>query len=251
MKLIQGECITEMRNLIKDNVKVDMVLTDLPYGTTQCKWDNIIPFEDMWDCLDKLTYDNTPIVLFGQEPFSSYLRLSNIKDYRYDWVWDKERGTNFLNANRMPLPCHENISIFYKKAPKYNPQMRKVGIKYHKPIKGKLTHQVYGDVKERTPYIDDGYRYPLSIIRFNKYKSEANNSKNVHPTQKPVRMLEYLIRTYTDEHDTVLDFTMGSGSTGVACAESNRDFIGIELDKEYFNISKKRIENAVGQQRLI
>lgn len=250
-KLIQGDCLNVMQDLIDDGVKVDLVLTDPPYGTTACKWDTIIPFDKMWECLNGLTYDNTPIVLFGSEPFSSHLRLSNIKNYRYDWIWNKVRGSNFLNANRTPLPSHELISVFYKKMPLYNPQKRKVGVKYDKPITSTLTHNTYGDVKERTPYIDDGTRYPLSIITCNKYKSEANNTTSNHPTQKPVKLLEYLIKTYTNEDSLVLDFTMGSGSTGVACMETNRNFIGIELDKKYYDIAKQRINEAKAQRRLI
>ena len=216
-----------------------MVLTDLPYGTTPQKWDNVLPFDEMWDCLNPLVKDNAPMLFFGIEPFSSKLRLSNLKNYRYDWIWNKEVGTNFLNANRTPLPCHEEIMVFYRKAPYYNPQKRYVGIKHKKGIGGNNTNRVYGNVV-RTPYIDDGYRYPLSIINCRKAKSEATNSKSVHPTQKPVKLLEYLIKTYTREGDTVLDFTMGSGSTGVACLNTNRNFIGIELDKGFYEIAKDR-----------
>ena len=250
-KLINGDCIEEMQKLIDDGVKVDMVLTDPPYGTTACKWDSIIPFEPMWECLNGLTYDNTPIVLFGSEPFSSTLRMSNIKNYKYDWIWNKERGTNFLNANRAPLPSHEEILVFYKKLPYYNPQKRFVGIKNKKPITSKLTHKTYGKVNKRTPYIDDGYRFPLTVINCNKYKTEANNTKNLHPTQKPVKLLEYLIKTYTNEDDLVLDFTMGSGSTGVACLQTNRNFIGIELDAEYYEIAKQRIKSINKQEKIV
>lgn len=248
MRLIHGDCLTEMQTLIDEGIKVDLILTDPPYGTTQCKWDAIIPFDEMWDCINKLTKKRTPVLLFGNEPFSSHLRLSNLKNYRYDWIWDKKSGSNFLNANRMPLPAHEIISVFYEKAPLYVPQKRYVGKQYNRPIIAK-DHEVYGDVKERTPYIDDGYRFPLSVIECNKNKTEVNNSVRKHPTQKPVDLLEYLIRTYTNEEDTVLDFTMGSGSTGVACRNTNRNFIGIELDKDYFNIAKKRCNEY--QRRLV
>ena len=249
MRLINGDCIEEMNNLIEEGIKVDLILTDPPYGTTQCKWDSIIPFGEMWDCIHGLSNPNTPILLFGSEPFSSNLRSSNFKQFKYDWIWDKERGTNFLNANRTPLPSHEIISVFYQKLPKYNPQKRYVGVKHKSPQTGKLSHKTYGKVKKRTPWVDDGYRFPLTVIRCNKYKTEASNSTNVHPTQKPVALLEYFIKTYTDEGDLVLDFTMGSGSTGVACKHLNRDFIGIELDKEYFDIASDRINNW--QERLV
>ena len=250
-KLINGDCIEEMQKLIDDGVKVDMVLTDPPYGTTACKWDNVIPFKEMWDNLHKLSNENTPMLLFGAEPFSSHLRMSNINEFKYDWVWDKKNGTNFLNANRTPLPCHEIISVFYKKLPTYNPQKRYVGIKNKKPKTSKLTHNTYGKVNKKTPYIDDGYRFPLSVIRCNKYKTEANNATSSHPTQKPVKLLEYLIKTYTNEDDLVLDFTMGSGSTGVACLQTNRDFIGIELDEEYYEIAKQRIKSINKQEKIV
>ena len=232
IQLIHGDCIEEMQKLAEENIKVDLVLTDLPYGTTPQKWDNVILFDDMWNCLNPLVKDNTPMIFFGIEPFSSKLRLSNIKNYRYDWIWNKEVGTNFLNANRTSLPCHEEIMVFYSKAPYYNPQKRYVGIKHKKPITGKEENKAFGSIKERTPYVDDGYRFPLSIINCNKTKSEATNSKAVHPTQKPVKLLQYLIKTYSKEGDIVLDFTMGSGSTGVACQNTNRNFIGIELDED-------------------
>ena len=240
--LIQGDCIVEMQKLIDDGVKVDCVLTDLPYGITCCSWDIVIPFEPMWECINKLSKERTPSLLFGSEPFSSRLRLSNFKNYKYDWIWNKKQGSNFLNANRMPLPSHEIISVFYKKLPLYNPQKRYVGVKNQKPKKCHSTHTTYGKVKD-VLYNDDGYRFPLTVIECSKSKSEVNNSKRSHPTQKPIKLLEYLIKTYTKEGDTVLDFTMGSGSTGVACLQTNRNFIGIELDEKYYNIAKKRCSN--------
>ena len=241
--LINDDCLNAMSDLIGGGAKVDLVLTDLPYGTIQCKWDNPIPFDEMWSRIHDLTYTDSAILLFGQEPFSSNLRLSNLKDYRYDWIWNKTVGTNFLNANRMPLPCHEIISVFYKKLPKYNPQKKYVGIKYNEPITSKRTNNCYGELK-RKPYVDDGYRFPLSVIEFKNNQGECSQSNRVHPTQKPVELLEYLIKTYSDEGDIVLDFTMGSGSTGVACKNLNRNFIGIELDKEYFKIAEERINNC-------
>ena len=242
--LIHGDCLEEMDKLIDNGVKVDCVLTDPPYGTTHCSWDTIIPFEPMWECINKLSKERTPCLLFGSEPFSSRLRLSNFKNYKYDWIWNKKRGSNFLNANRMPLPSHEIISVFYKKLPLYNPQKRYVGVKHQKQKKVHSTHSCYGKVKEEgVLYTDDGYRFPLSVIECNKSKSETNNSKSCHPTQKPIKLLEYLIKTYTKEGDTVLDFTMGSGSTGVACQNTNRNFIGIELEEKYYNIAKKRCSN--------
>ena len=249
VKLINGDCIEEMRKLIDEGVKVDLILTDPPYGTTQCKWDSIIPFDEMWDCIHGLSKERTPTLLFGSEPFSSNLRSSNFKEFKYDWIWDKQRGSNFLNAIRTPLPSHEIISVFYQKLPNYKPQKRYVGIKHKSPQTGKLSHKTYGKVKTRIAWEDDGYRFPLSIIQCNKYKTEASNFKNVHPTQKPVALLEYFIKTYTDEGDLVLDFTMGSGSTCVAAKQLNRNFIGIELEEKYYNIAKERCKEY--QSKLI
>lgn len=251
MILINGECIDEMQKLIEEDVKVDLVLTDPPYGTVRCKWDNIIPFEPMWDKIHQLSKERTPTLLFGQEPFSSQLRLSNINEFKYDWIWAKTYGTNFLNANRTPLPSHEIISVFYKKLPNYNPQKKYVGKSKRKIRKGgkPRPQNVYGDLKKQSDYIDDGYRFPLSVIEYANNKGENAQSNRVHPTQKPVGLLEYLIKTYTNEEDLVLDFTMGSGSTGVACQNTNRNFIGIELDENYYNIAKRRINNC--QTKLI
>lgn len=247
MKLINGNCIEKMAELIDDGIKVDLVLTDPPYGTTQCKWDSIIPFDEMWNCIHGLVNPNTPILLFGQEPFSSHLRLSNLKEYRYDWIWNKTYGTNFLNANRMPMPCHEVISVFYQRLPYYNPQKKYVGQKYDKIRKGGLKQSTYGKVKVHSDYIDDGFRFPLSVIEYNNNKGETSQSKRIHPTQKPIKLMEYFIKTYSKENDLILDFTMGGGTTGVACRNLNRDFIGIELDKKYYDIAVDRINNYQGK----
>ena len=241
-KLYNGDCLEVMDKLIEEGVKVDCVLCDPPYGTTACKWDTVIPFEDMWERLNKLIKPNGAIVLFGSEPFSSALRMSNIKNYKYDWIWKKEKGLGFLNAKKMPLRDTENISVFYSKPCLYNPQMRK-GKPYkatNKPNLQKGTNNSYKSVET----INNGVRYPLTTLEFNRV------SKTVHPTQKPTDLLEYLIKTYTNENELVLDFTMGSGSTGVACINTNRRFIGIELDKNYFNIAKERIENAVNENKI-
>lgn len=232
-KLFNGDCLEIMDYLIKEGIKVDCILTDPPYGTTQCKWDSVIPFEEMWERLNKIIKPNGAIVLFGSEPFSSQLRCSNIKNYKYDWIWKKEKGLGFLNSKKMPLRDTENISVFYSKSCLYNPQMRK-GKPYkatNKPNLQKGTNNSYKSVET----INNGERYPLTTLEFNRV------SKTVHPTQKPVDLLEYLIKTYTNEGELVLDFTMGSGSTGVACMNTNRKFIGIELEEKYFNISIDRI----------
>ena len=237
-KLINGDCLEVMQSLIDDGVKVDMVLTDPPYGTTKCKWDGVIPFNEMWGCLNKITNENTPICLFGQEPFSSTLRMSNIENYKYDWIWKKSRFSNFLQVKKQPGKITENISVFYKKQPLYNPQMWQ-----SEPYERKASNKPHYREYLNSAPIDkgrksDGERYPLNILNF-----KFHNVGNLHPTQKPVALLEYLIKTYTNEDDLVLDFTMGSGSTGVACMNTNRQFIGIELDKDYFNIAQERCKN--------
>ena len=235
-KLYNGDCLKVMDLLIEQGIKVDTIITDLPYGTTQCKWDMVIPFDKMWDRLNKLIKPGGAIVLFGNEPFSSALRMSNIKNYKYDWKWDKVRGVGHLNAKRRPMMCIEDIMIFYNKQCIYNPQMRE----RDKPRQSmnNATQQVYGKSKENFKGEKLNKKYPINLITFSK---SSQNDMIFHPTQKPVDLLEYLIKTYTNENDLVLDFTMGSGSTGVACMNTNRRFIGIELDENYFNISVNRI----------
>ena len=231
--LYKGDCLVEM-NKIADK-SIDLILTDPPYGTTQCKWDSIIPFDKMWEQLNRIIKDNGAIVLFGSEPFSSALRMSNIKNYKYDWIWDKIKSNGFLNANRCPMKRHEIISVF--NTTRYFPIKEKL----EKPRTSKMykLSECFGNVKECTEKIITE-KYPTSILSF----SNANQKEKVHPTQKPTALLEFLIKTYTNENETVLDFTMGSGSTGVACINTNRDFIGIEKDDKYFEIAKDRIEKA-------
>ncbi len=249
-RLIHGDCIEEMQKLINEDIEVDMILTDIPYGTTKCKWDNIIPFDPMWDCIRGLSHERTPTLLFGNEPFSSRLRLSNIKCYKYDWVWNKENSTNFLSGKYMPFKPLEYISVFYRKAPTFNPIRRPKTIDYDgsrtsesdKKIRT-IPNEVAGTGVANRYYVDDGYRHPINLITFNSQSKECNNFNRVHPTQKPVDLLEYLIKSYTNEGDLVLDFTMGSGSTGVACQNLNRRFIGIELDEDYYNIAVERVNN--------
>lgn len=240
IKLIQGDCLEVMDNLIEEGVKVDAIITDPPYGTTACKWDSVIPFGEMWNRLNKLIKTNGAIVLFGSEPFSSALRMSNIKNYKYDIIWDKIKGTGFLNAKKQPMRNHEIVSLFYQKQPTYNPQKTKGHIKKTSFRAKHLQTEVYGEMKNDYNY-NSTERYPRSIQVFS---TDTQNS-SLHPTQKPVALMEYLIKTYTNENEIVLDFTMGSGSTGVACKNTNREFIGIELDENYFNIAKNRIESTL------
>ena len=243
MKLINDDCLKVLPTL--PDKSVDLILTDPPYGTTQCKWDSVIPFEPMWKELKRIIKDNGCIALFGSEPFSSYLRTSNIEWFKYDWIWEKQRGSNFLNYKYQPSKNYEIISIFSSGATSfvknkencpYNPQMVS-GIPYEMK-QGRGGDAVVREGSRTGQNIitkNSGTRYPNAIQKFNSDKEK------LHPTQKPIALLEYLIKTYTNENDTVLDFTMGSGSTGVAAKNLNREFIGIELDEKYFNIAKERI----------
>lgn len=241
IRLEHGDCLEIMDKLIDEGVKVDMILTDPPYGTTKCKWDNIIPYDEMWNRLNKLIKPNGAILLFGTEPFSSNLRVSNIKNYRYDIIWEKERITNFFFVKKQIAKCHENISVFYKKQPVYNPQMQFIEGKgsWERKSNGKKYNSAYSlNYEKKDSFNDTGARYPRSVQKFSMH-----NVGLYHPTQKPVDLLEFLIKSFTNEGDLVLDFTMGSGSCGVACVNTNRNFIGIELDEKYFNISNERILN--------
>ena len=244
MKLINDDCLKVLPTLA--NNSVDLILTDPPYGTSSCKWDSVIPLDKMWKELQRVIKEYKPIILFGSEPFSSYLRTSNIKWFKYDWVWEKQRGSNFLNYKYQPSKNYEIISVFSNGATSfvknnsncpYNPQMVN-GLPYE--IKqGKGGDAVVREGSRTGKQIitkNNGTRYPNAIQKFNFDKEK------LHPTQKPVALLEYLIKTYTNESDTVLDFTMGSGSTGVAAKNLNREFIGIELDEKYFNIARERLQ---------
>jgi DNA modification methylase len=243
MKLMRGDCLELMKGIPAGSV--DMILTDPPYGTTACKWDSVIPFEPMWEQLKRVIKPNGAIVLFGSEPFSSALRMSNIKNYKYDWVWEKEQGTGFARSKNQPLRKHENIMVFYSEPPFYD----HIGEPLDKPRVVKRKHgsnnKSDSDCLAKADSRVSVYTHTTkhTILRFSR-------DRGLHPTQKPVALLEYLIKTYTNEGETVLDFTMGSGSTGVACVNTNRDFIGIELDEGYFTIAEKRIKEAQSQGRF-
>ena len=242
-ELWQGDCLELMKDI--PDKSVDCIITDLPYGTTQCKWDTIIPFEPLWKQYNRIIKDNGAIVLFGTEPFSSHLRLSNLKNYKYDWIWDKVKGTGFLNAKRQPMRNHELISVFYKKQCTYNPQ-KTYGHKMKKSYRSKdLQTDVYGEMKNDYTY-ESTERYPRSIQVFS---TDTQNS-SLHPTQKPVALIEYLIKTYTNDGELVFDSCMGSGTTGVACINTNRRFIGIELDNNYFEIAKNRISEVEQEHKI-
>lgn len=232
--LMHGDCLEKMKSIPSQSV--DLILTDPPYGTTKCKWDSVIDFVLMWAELKRIIKPNGAILLFGAEPFSSLLRASNIKDFRYDWIWEKPNATGFLNSKFQPLRAHEVISVFYAKKPTFNPQRTK-GHKRKQSARTDIDSECYGKSIKRYEY-DSEERYPRSIQLFNSDKQK----ESLHPTQKPVALLEYLIKTYSNEGETVLDFTMGSGSTGVACMNTRRNFIGIEQDNGYFATATERLK---------
>ena len=253
IKLLQGDCLELMKQI--PDKSIDMILCDLPYGVLNknnknAQWDNILPFDKLWKQYERIIKANGIIVLFSNGMFTAELMISNKKIWRYNLIWNKVLPSGFLNANKMPLRNHEDICVFYKELPIYNPQMTKTDWHRRNHSKGNMLNlqknQCYGNFKEVPTKITDE-KYPKSIIEINK---EHKNGEFYHPTQKPVALLEYLIRTYTNENMVVLDNCMGSGSTGVACIKTKRKFIGIELDQNYFNIAKKRIEDRLKQQEL-
>ena len=245
INLLHGDCLELMKSI--PDGSIDAIITDPPYGITACKWDLVIPFDLMWEQLNRIIKPNGAIVLFGSEPFSSALRMSNIKNYRYDWKWIKNIPSNFLNAKKQPLRACEDILVFYKKQTNYHPiltdkpkdNIRKNSIELNqknKGVVGNLPNKVKRNESRNIP-LDKNY--PLNVLNINT----LSKNKRIHSTQKPIELMEYLIKTYTNENETVLDFTMGSGSTGVACANTNRKFIGIEADENYFSIAENRINN--------
>lgn len=238
-ELMMGDCL-ELMSDIPDG-SVDMILCDLPYGTTACKWDTVIPFEPLWVHYKRVIKDNGAIVLFSAEPFTSALVMSNPRMFRYDLIWRKPQGSDFLNANRKPLRAHENICVFYGKQPTYNKQYWFSTPYSSSSHRGGL--ETYGDVKNPSMLRQskDGRRNPLTVLDFGVETGK-------HPTQKPVPLMEWLVKTYTNDGETVLDNCMGSGSTGVACMNTSRRFIGMELEPKYFDIAKQRIERAANER---
>ena len=245
-----GDCLERMKEI--PDGSVDLILTDPPYGTTACKWDSVIPLEPMWNELKRIIKPNGAIVLFGSQPFTSVLVASNLKMFKYEWIWEKAVGSNFAALKYQPMKEHENILVFCKGTTVYNPikeerkgsgkQRQKAGYANSKATA--KTGQFIGGIMDATKRTNDyeELRYPSSIQYFNN----RDKDRGMHPTQKPVALMEYLIKTYTNEGETVLDFTMGSGTTGVACTNTNRKFIGIERDDKYFDISVKRIKCELG-----
>ena len=233
--LLFGDCLERMKEI--PDGSVDMVLVDLPFGTTQNSWDSVIDMKLMWEEVNRVSKNNSAKLFFAQTPFDKVLGCSNLKELKYEWIWEKTTATGHLNAKKMPMKAHENILVFYDKLPTYNPQ-KTTG---HKPANSYTKHQDdgsnYGETKVGISGGGQTDRYPRSVQVFKTDKQKVS----LHPTQKPVALLEYLIKTYSNEGDIVLDFTTGSGSTGVACLNTNRKFIGIEMDENYFDICVKRI----------
>lgn len=250
IELYNGDCIEVMKNISSGSV--DMILCDLPYGTTACKWDTVIPFEPLWAEYKRVIKLNGAIVLFGSQPFTTKLISSNFEDFKYQWVWEKSKGSNFTHAKNMPIKLHEDICVFSQgkighliqlkeKRMPYNPQdLIKVDKKWSRPKKYDSEHGL-DRPSHSLDRVIEFENYPRSILKFT---NSDNRERGQHPTQKPVALCEYLIKTYTSEGECVLDNTMGSGTTGVACKNLNRNFIGIEKDETYFNIAKQRIENT-------
>ena len=252
MDLLQGDCLELMKNI--PDCSIDLILCDLPYGITKCNFDKIIPFEELWKEYKRIIKEHGAIILFSAQPFTTDLIQSNRKMFRYEIIWEKTLPTGFLNAKKMPMKYHENICVFYKHLPTYNPIMRMVERKDVGRIRtngGKA--QQYGEFrKENWAYVEKGERYPGDVIKFSNWNGALfgrTEKATKHPTQKPVPLLEYLIMTYTNERDVVLDNCMGSGSTGVACVNTGRDFIGIEIEENYFKIAEKRIKEAVEKRK--
>lgn len=239
INLMQGNCL-DLIQTIPDK-SIDMILCDLPYGTTKNKWDSVIDMQALWGGYNRVIKENGVIALFCDGLFMANLMLSQPKIWRYNLIWKKQQGCDFLNANRKPLKAHEEIAIFYKKQPVYNKQYW-YGEPYKKTISGRKSEN-YGDYHRTASESKDGKRNPLTVLEFRYDKNK------LHPTQKPVALLEYLIRTFTDEGNMILDNCMGSGSTGIACINTNRNFIGMELDNEYFNIASKRIKEKLNEQK--
>jgi len=234
IQLIQGDCLQKMQNITDGSI--DSIICDLPYGTTRNKWDSVIPFDELWKQYKRVLKPKGSIILFGSQPFTTDLIYSNKKWLKYSMVWDKGRGSGHLNAKIMPLRKHDDIVVFGNGKITYNPQMTQ-GKAYTRTSKADTCRGNYNKHKDST-IVNDGYRYPTTII----YYPIGRQQNKIHPTEKPVGLIELLIRQYTNENETVLDNTMGSGTTAIACMNTNRKFIGIELDEKYYEVAKKRVE---------
>ena len=236
-KIIHGDCLEVMKDI--PNKSIDMILCDLPYGTTQCKWDSIIPFEPLWEQYKRIIKDNGAIVLTASQPFTSALVMSNIKWFKYEWIWVKNNATGHLNAKRKPMSIFEDIIVFSPSFPKYNPQGL---IPFNKKVRRGHNGSNYGVSGKEN--FQEFTNYPLDILCFDSDKNK------LHPTQKPVALFEYLIKTYTNENEIVLDNCIGSGTTAIAAINTNRKFIGIEKDEEYFRIAQERTDKALVNKHI-
>ena len=241
--LKQGNCLELMKEI--PNHSIDMILCDLPYGTTACKWDIIIPFEPLWKEYKRIIKNNGVIALFSKQPFTSFLIQSNLPWWRYELIWEKEKGTDFGNANRKPLNAHESIQIFYNKQPTYNKQMLPGQPYTKKNYRNNDDEDLNFKSDNSGVWVNKGERTPITVLKF--ARDNIHKGTNLHPTQKPVKLLEWLIKSYTNENETILDNCMGSGSTGVACINTNRNFIGYELEPNYFEIAQTRINNLTNK----
>lgn len=240
--LVLGDCLEKMKKI--HDGSVDLVLTDPPYGTTACRWDSVIPFEAMWEQLKRITKRDGAVVLFGSQPFTSALVMSNPSNYKHEWVWIKNKGSNFANTIREPMKEHESILVFSYGRWTYNKQMQERtggGLERSKYL---VEHN--SQLREGTRQFEGRKHHEISELRVPSSWQKFNTETGLHPTQKPVALIEYLIKTYTNEGETVLDFAMGSGTTGVACKNLNRSFIGIELDEQYFETAKERLNKPRG-----
>ena len=234
--LLYGDCLKLLPNLLDNSI--DMLLVDLPYGTTACKWDSVLPLDKLWEQYNRVCKKDAAMVFTAAQPFTTVLASSNISNFRYEWIWEKPQGTNPMNSKIMPLKAHENILVFYRIKPTYNPQMW-----YSTPYSGFSSDtakigEVYGQQQSKHRDNPEGSRYPKTVLKFKQEKGQ-------HPTQKPVKLMEYLIKTYTNEGDTVLDNTMGSGTPGVAAVDTGRNFIGMENNRDYYQTAENRINHPI------
>jgi site-specific DNA-methyltransferase (adenine-specific) len=246
-RVINADCLLAMKEI--PDKSIDMVLCDLPYGTTACSWDIVIPFEPLWEIYKRVIKDNGAIVLTASQPFTSKLIMSNIDMFRYEWIWEKSKGTGFMNSKKMPMKYHENILVFYKKLPTYNPQGLIKG-KFNNSRNNFKNNNIYtgsGIQKNPKNTVSEYTNYPKSILKI----ENPSGKGMLHPTQKPIALFEYFIKTYTNPDNLVLDNCFGSGTTGIACLNVGRQFIGIELDKKYCKIAEARIKNETKQGELI
>lgn len=241
-KVYNADCLEKMKEI--DEKSIDMILCDPPYEVSVCEWDKIIPFDKLWEQYKRIRKDNAPILIFGKQPFTTLVNMSNLDEFKYEIIWRKQQATNPMCAKTRIMPIHENISVFYKEQCTYNPQMS-YGHRCYGSFNGdKNIGEIYGDIKSSHRECSDGSRYPVSVLEYNNVRGD------IHPTQKPIALLEYLIKTYTNEGDLVLDNCSGSGSTLIACFNAKRNYIGIEKNEEYYKASLERLKREKIKRKL-